>query len=228
VRTDDLIVDLVRGVHPVMPLAPPLVRLARWTAVVVPVAALGAVVIGLRGDVQTAVYEPVFLALAAVTLVMALLSAAGAFMLSVPGAERSPLLRVVPIVAGLVWAGAWVVLLAGGADPVGRVLALPVHVACVIEIAGVGVFAGWALVAMLRRAAPLQRDWSAALASLAAAGLGATATHFICPVDDPAHQLVGHVVVVMLASVVGVLIARRSLDWLGELNGARARMHTGN
>jgi hypothetical protein len=107
----------------------------------------------------------------------------------------------------------WIAQLAGGSDPVPRVLAMPVHVSCVLEIAGFGLLAGWPLVTMLRRAAPLQRDWSAALASLAAAALGATATHFICPVDDPAHQLVGHVAVVVLASAAGALMARRSLDW---------------
>ena len=212
-RTDELIVELARGVRPVRPLAAPMTRLARWTLAVVPVAALGALLIGLRADLQTVVDQPAFLALAAVALVMALSSAAGAFLLSVPGAERSPLMRVVPIVAGLAWAAVWIAQLAGGSDPVARVLAMPVHVSCVLEIAGFGLLAGWPLVTMLRRAAPLQRDWSAALASLAAAALGATATHFICPVDDPAHQLVGHVAVVVLASAAGALMARRSLDW---------------
>jgi hypothetical protein len=187
------------------------------------VAALGALLIGLRADVQNAVSQPTFLALAAMSLVMALSSAACAFMLSVPGAERSPLVRAVPIVAGLAWATAWVVLLAAGSDPLARVLAMPIHVACVLEIAGFGLLAGWPLLAMLRRAAPLQREWSAVLASVAAAALGATATQFICPIDDPAHQLVSHVAVVIVASMAGAAMARRSLDWLGDLRGARYR-----
>ena len=108
------------------------------------------------------------------TLGTALLSAAGAFVLSVPGAERSPLQRVVPLVAGGVWALALVVLLTTGGDPVRRVLALPFHWACLIEIAGLSIVPGWALFAMLRRAAPLRRAWSAALATLAAVALGAS------------------------------------------------------
>ena len=73
---------------------------------------------------------------------------------------------------------------------------------------------GWALFAMLRRAAPLQRAWSAALATLAAVALAAVATQIICPVDDPAHQLVGHALPVAFLSVCGAIVGRRWLNWL--------------
>ncbi len=159
-RTDELIVQLARAAGPVRPLPGPSVRLAGWTAAAVPVTALGVIVIGPRGDVWTAIYQPTFVALAVATLGTALLSAAGAFVLSVPGVERSPLQRAVPLVAGGVWALVLVVLLTTGGDPVQRVLALPFHWACLIEIAGLSVVPGWVLFAMLRRAAPLQRVWS--------------------------------------------------------------------
>jgi hypothetical protein len=55
-------------------------------------AALGVIVIGPRKDILTAIYQPTFVWLAMATLGTALLSAMGAFVLSVPGAERSPLL----------------------------------------------------------------------------------------------------------------------------------------
>ena len=215
-RTDELIVQLARAAGPVRPLPGPSVRLARWTAAAVPVTALGVIVIGPRADVLTAIYEPTFAGLAVATLGTALLSAAGAFVLSVPGAERSPLQRVVPLVAGGVWALVLVVLLTTGGDPVRRVLALPFHWACLIEIAGLSVVPGWALFAMLRRAAPLRRAWSAALATLAAVALAAVATQFICPVDDPAHQLVGHVLPVAFLSVWGAIVGRRWLNWLSR------------
>ena len=167
-------------------------------------------------DVWTAIDQPTFVGLAVATLGTALLSAAGAFVLSVPGAERSPLQRAVPLVAGGVWALVLVVLLTTGGDPVQRVLALPFHWACLIEIAGLSVVPGWALFAMLRRAAPLRRAWSAALATLAAVALAAVATQFICPVDDPAHQLVGHVLPVAFLSVWGAIVGRRWLNWLSR------------
>ena len=52
------------------------------------------------------------------------------------------------------------------------------------------------------------------LATLAAASLGAVATQFICPIDDPAHHLVSHFLPVLLLSGVGALAGRRWLDRL--------------
>jgi len=216
VRTEELIVQLAGAAGPVRPLPPPSVRLARWTAAALPVPALGVIVIGARADVLTAIHEPAFVGLAGVTLVTALLSAAGAFVLSVPGAERSPIQRIMPLAAGGAWALVLIRLLAMGGDSVRRVLALPIHWPCIIEIAGLGIVPGWALFAMLRRAAPLRRAWSAALATLAAVALSAAATQFICPIDDPAHQLVGHVLPVAFLAVVGAIGGRRSLNWAAQ------------
>jgi len=216
VRTDELIVQLARAAGPVRPLPGPSVRLARWTAAAASMTALGVIVIGPRADVLTAIYQPTFVALAVATLGTALLSAAGAFVLSVPGVERSPLQRAVPLVAGGVWALVLVVLLTTGDDPVQRILALPFHWACVIEIVGLSIVPSWVLFVMLRRAAPLRRAWSAAFATLAAVALAAVATQVICPLDDPAHQLVGHLLPVALLSLSGTIVGRRWLNWLRE------------
>jgi hypothetical protein len=159
-------------------------------------------------------YQPTFAGLAVATLGTALLSASGAFVLSVPGAERSRLQRIVPLVAGGVWALVLVLVLMSGGDAVRRVLALPFHWACLIEIAGLSIVPGWMLFVMLRRAAPLRRAWSAALATLAAVSLAAVATQLICPIDDPAHQLVGHLLPVVVFSVWGAIVGRRWLNWL--------------
>jgi hypothetical protein len=216
VRTDELIVQLARAAGPVRPLPGPSVRLAQWTAAAVPVAALSVIVIGPRVDILTAIYQPTFVGLAVATLGTALLSAAGAFVLSVPGAERSPLQRVVPLVAGGGWTLVLIVLLTTSGEPGRRVLALPFHPLCLIEIAGLAVVPGWVLFAMLRRAAPLRRAWSAALATLASVALSAAATQFLCPIDDPAHQLVGHVLPVAFLSVWGAIAGRRWLNWLSR------------
>ena len=102
-------------------------------------AALGVIVIRPRADILTVIHQPTFIGIAAATLITALLSAAGAFVLSVPGAERSPLQRVVPLLAGGAWALVLVVLLTAGGDPMRRLLALPFHWACLIEIVGLSV-----------------------------------------------------------------------------------------
>jgi hypothetical protein len=214
VRTDELIVQLARAAVPVRPLPGPSARLAGWTALVVPVTALSVAVIGPRVDVVTAISQPEFVAVAAATLATALLSAAAAFVLSVPGVERSPVQRAVPLAAAAVWALLLIVSLTSGDDPVQRVLALPFHWACLIEIAGLSIVPGWALFAMLRRAAPLRRTWSAALATLASVALAAVATQILCPIDAPAHQLVGHLVPVAFLSAGGAIVGRRWLNWL--------------
>ena len=213
-RTDELIVELARGAGPARPLAAPWARFAKWAAGALVVALLGAVAIGPRADLLAVVHHPAFIWLAALTLATGLFAAASAFVLSVPGAERSPLLRAGAIIACISWALVLVWLVSAGGDALRRVLALPIHVACILEIAAFSVLAGGPLFSMLRRAAPLQRSWSGALATLAAASLGAFATQFICPIDDPAHHLLSHFLPVMFLSGAGALAGRRLLDWL--------------
>lgn len=213
-RTDELIVALARAAHPVRPLARPSVRLVLWTAAVIPLTALTAVLIGLRRDVLVAMTEPVFMAIAATTLATALISAASALVLSIPGAERSMLQRTQPVLMAGLWALALVALLTIGGDALKRLLLWPLHWVCVIEIAALGIVPAWTLFAMVRRGAPLRRSWTGALAALAALALGAAATQFICPLDDPAHQFVGHLLPVAVLSMVGALAGHRYLNWL--------------
>ena len=161
-RTDELIVELARAAGPIRPLPRPSVRLAQWTAAVVPLTAVCVIVIGPRRDVLHAIQQLTFVGIAAATLATAVLSAAAAFVLSVPAGERSPLQRVVPLVALGVWVLVLAVMLTTEGDSARRLMALPFHWLCLIEIAGLGLVPGWALFAMLRRAAPLRRSWSGA------------------------------------------------------------------
>lgn len=223
-RTEELIVRLAREAGPVRPLDRPSARLAQWIALAVPLALLGIFVVGPRPDVLTSLHQPTYVALAVVTLLTALASAASALVSSVPGAERSPVQRAIPVLAGTLWAAGLIVLLAAGGDSVARIMALPIHAACVVEIAAFGLLPGWALLTLLRRAAPLQPTWSAALAALAATSLGAVATQIVCPVDDPAHHLVGHFLPMVVLAIGATFAGRRSLDWLqSSLHDAATR-----
>jgi len=221
VRTDELIVQLARAAGPVRPLPSPFRRLATWAALAVPITAIGVLVIHPRADVTAALQDPRFLARAVATLATAVLAAASAFILSVPGIERSPWQRAVPLLAGSVWTLILTAFLVGGQSPVARLVALPFNPPCIYQIVGFSVVPGVVLFAMLRRAAPLQATWSALLAALAAGALRAAGTQIICPVDDPAHQLVGHVLpVIVLTSIVGAA-GRRQLDWSSDSRTAR-------
>lgn len=213
-RTDEIIIQLARAARPVQPLPRPSMRLAQWTAAALPLAALGVFVVGPRADIVTSLQEPNYVVLACVTLLTALLSAAGAFTLSVPGAERCALQRSVPLLTGTIWAVVLIVLLSAGGDSLRRILALPIHLACILEIVAFGLLPGWALFTMVRRAAPLQPTWTAGLSALAAVALGALGVQIVCPIDDPAHHLAGHFMPTVVLAMCGTLAGRQSLDWL--------------
>ena len=212
-KTEELIVHLAGAAKPVQVLPRPSARFARWAAIAVTIAALAIIAIGPRADLANMIRQPAYVLFALATLSIAFLSAAAAFVLSVPGAERSRVQRVLPFAIAGMWGFGLLMLVREDGDLLRRVVALPIHVACILEIAGIGLVAGWALFRMLQRAAPLDATWSAASAALAATGIGAFATHIICPIDDPAHHLVGHFVPVLLLTIAGIAAGRRSLDW---------------
>jgi hypothetical protein len=99
---------------------------------------------------------------------------------------------------------------ASGGSSLSRIAAFPVHVGCVAQIVALSLIPGLALFTMLRRAAPLRLSWSAGLASLAAFAAAAAGTQFLCPINDPAHLLVGHAVPVAALALAGALIGSRA------------------
>jgi hypothetical protein len=207
VKTDELILELAKTAGPVTPLARPSIRLGRWAGMTTMVAALAVVAIGPRADLGAALARPAFMSSLLALLVAGVSAAASALTLSVPGAERSPRLRALPLAALVAWPMTWLVAMATGAADHARL----VHAGCVIEIAVLAVVSGWTLLAMLRRAAPLQPAWTAAIAAIAAVTVASAATQVICPIDDPAHQLLSHVLIAAAVGLGGFLIGR---GWL--------------
>jgi hypothetical protein len=211
VKTEELIVNLARASGPWTPLSPIRVRVIRWLLVSLGLCALTVMLIGARGDLARSLQDPAFLFFAIATLAAGLVAAAAAMTLSVPGAEVTPIWRILAVLLVTGWAVAWAAALVSGGDPGSRLAAFPNHWACVAEIVGLSVVSGWVFFAMLRRAAPLRRAWCAALAALASAALAATATQLICPIDDPAHHVVSHVAPVALLTGLGTLAGSRTL-----------------
>jgi len=211
VRTEDLIVTLAQESGPWTPLPPVRTRALRWLLLAAGLGAIAVASIGARTDLRLALQSAPYVWLAAFTLGTGLVAAAGAMTLSVPGAERTPILRIAAVTLALAWLFTLALRLAAGGDAWARLAALPNHWACVAEIVALSIASGWVLLAMLRRAAPLQTRWAAGLATLAAAAFGAAAVQLICPIDDPAHQIVSHVTTVLALVVVGTLAGRRAL-----------------
>ena len=207
-RTEDVIIRLVESVRPVRPLAPPIRRLGRWSAGAFAVTIIGVAIIGTRPDSAVVARQLPFLTLAGMIIATAVVAAAVTLVLAIPGAERSAIQRWAPLGFSGVWALMLVVSVLSAGSATDSILALPVHAGCVIQIAALALLPGWGLFTMVRNAAPLQRGWSAGLATLAAVSLAAAGTQFICPIDAPAHHLVGHFVPVAAFACVGA--------WFGQ------------
>ena len=209
-RTDELIVQLARSAKPIRPLPPPGVRALRWFIAAAVVVLAGIAAIGPRDDLGSALGQPVFLG-SLVALVLTLASgAAGAFILSVPGAERSAVQRALPLLAAAGWSAIWLMTVAAVSETAGQTTAA-IHAACVIEIVLGAVVTGGLLLMMIARAAPLRPVWAAALASLASMATGAVLAQILCPLDDAWHQLIGHVLIGVIVAGVGLLAGRRVL-----------------
>ncbi len=216
-KTEELIVQLAGSLEPVQPLASPAVRMVRWLALTLAVCVAGVLAIGARADLSSAITQPAFMALAVLAAGTAVAAAAATLMLAVPGSGRPHAQRAVPVLCSSAWALVLVAMIVAGGSAIARVAALPIHVACIAEIAGFAILPGWALFTMLRRAAPLDPTWSALLAALAATAMGAAATQIVCPIDDPAHHLVGHLVPMVVFTLCVVVVRRRSLMWWARL-----------
>jgi hypothetical protein len=213
VKTDLLIVELARDLRPVKPLSSPLLRFSRWLAAVMVVAALGIWLLGPRADLASAIANAVYDARFVLTVAAGIFAGAAAFVLSVPAAEHYRAQRIIPFAFASAWTLLLGFLLVGGGRGVERLLAFPVNWPCGYKILAFSVIFGSALLIGLRRAAPLEPTWTAALAALSSTALAAAATQLICPVDDAAHQIVGHVMPVTVLALVFTVIGFRALKW---------------
>ena len=178
-------------------LRPPSVRAVIWLAVVAATAAVLAVVADLPAVWHRLGGAPdMWLAVTGSTLTT-ILAAIAAFQLSLPDARRT--WALLPLPAALLW------IVASGVGCL-RTWFLPgTHVAdlseardCLIFIVGLAVPLSVLLIAMLRRAYPLQPALTALVAGLAAAAAAATLLNFFHPFDAAATDLTVHVFAVAI------------------------------
>jgi hypothetical protein len=113
------------------------------------------------------------------------------------------------------WAAAvvWRFAAAGGTWP--EFAAEPWHLACALRMLVLGAVPAAAAFVMIRRAAPLEPRWTAALASLAALALGALGAQLDCPLGTAAHTLVSHVVPLAVLTVMGIGLSGRLIARAG-------------
>ena len=138
-------------------------------------------------------------------LLIFVLSARSAFHLSVPGAERSAGARTLPILGLLVW----VSLVAAGHSPAAGD-PLPGW-PCVWRMACLAFLPAFAVLVMLRKAAPLRPGWTGWFALLSAGSLAILGTQIVCGRDDPRHVYLWHFGPLLAAGLIGIHLGRRFL-----------------
>lgn len=207
-RTEQLIAELATRASRVEPLRPPAVRFLAWAAVAIASAALGFAVFGPRRGLAIVITQPWFVASAALVIGTAAIAAMASLVLAVPGAERSPAMRVSAFTLLAVWfaLGATAVIRAGH----GLSDASDWYV-CFPRVIAIGLIPAWLLFLMLRRALPLRRVSAGALGALGAISVGSATIQFVCPLDVASHTFIGHFGPAATLCAIGAWLAPRLL-----------------
>jgi hypothetical protein len=221
VRTEDLIVALAADASRVVRLPSVTMRASRWMAAAATLTMLGVSLIGFRADLLMRIREVAFAREAALILAAGVLAAIAAFVLSVPGAERTGYQRLLPLPAVLAWVGALAERLAREGAPWAAVMTEPWHLACGAQILVLSLAPALAAFVMIRRAAPLQFGWTAFLSALAALAFATAGVQLACPIDPASHVLVSHALPLAVLTVLGAAAGAR---WLGGF-GLRATVY---
>ena len=204
-RDERLIRGLAADLKPVRRLPSPALRAAAWLAAVAAIAAGLAAFADLHAVWQRITAAPdMWLAVLGSTFT-AILAAIAAFELSLPDAPRA--WGLLPVPAAILWVAAsglgclrvWIV-------PDTHVASLSEARDCLIFIVALSVPLSVLLLAMLRRACPLQPGLTAAVGGLAVAAAAATLLNFFHPYDAAATDLAVHAAAVAL-----VIAANRAL-----------------
>lgn len=211
-QTEQLIERLAADLRPVRQLWAPWARAVVWLAVALPYVA--AVVWGKLAMVDPAQVgaDARFVVEQAATLATALAAAAAAFRSAVPGFDGRVLLApLVPLVLWLASVGHGCVQdwLEFGADG----LAIRPDWDCLPMAAVIGILPAAAIVAMLRRGAPLQPRLTLALAALAVASVANFGLQFAHARDASVMVLVWHLGAAAVLAALGGSLGARVLGW---------------
>jgi hypothetical protein len=210
VQTDRLILELSKQAKPVKRLPPVYQRCLCWLASALLCLGVGVALMGLRSDFAEKWMEFSFALQAALTLLVASLSAIGAFTLSVPSENKSALTRVAPLVALVCWL---IYLLVSLITSSRAKLSTGSGLVCAQDILILALPPAAMLFIMIHRAAPLMIKWTDVLISLSVAAFGALGTQLICRNDDLLHMMLWHVIPVLMIGALGAVLGQPLLRW---------------
>ena len=212
--TDELIVSLARSLQPVTPLGTPSVRLRRWLIAAASILAVTVAAVGLRRDIGMALTQWRMPADTAMLGLTAVLAAAAALRLSVPGEQAR--LQAAAMVLALTWvATVWwgVGFTSRGPQGLPGIIAMMGGSGwhCAAQQVLVAAMSGGALVALVLRGAAAERWPVALLTSVSAASVGALASEWTCASANALHWLVWHAGGSMLLVACGSILVAATL-----------------
>lgn len=215
-KTSDLIATLAGNLKPVRRLRPPVIRAAGWLMLAALVLALLTISQGIRPDLAQRLQDPAFAVSIAASLLTGVLAAIAAFQLSLPDRSRRWLL--LPLPALVVWLSnigyqclaQWVSI-----GPQGLTLGEAARCFATLVLSGLPL--SLALLVMLRYAAPLRPSSVAVTASLAVAGITATALSMFHVLDATALILMWNLGTALLFVGLGSLFGRRIFEWVAPM-----------
>ena len=211
-ETSDLIRQLTASAVPVRRLAPPWRRTAAWLAIALPYVALVVVLMSPRDDLARQWVDAQFQVELVSAVLTAILAAGAAFAMTVPGQSR--LIWMLPVAPLAVWLASlgrnciadW---LAQGPDG----LRLRIDWECLPPAFVAGIVPAVAMVAMLRRGAPLFPRATVAMGALAVAALANAGLQLYHDEDASLMVLVWHLGSVALLAALASWLGRFVLRW---------------
>ena len=207
-ETNELIRNLANQATPVRRLPSLSRRFGAW--VILSLFAI-TLLIGMKG-IQTPILErtgtPEFWVETFTLLCLFLFSTYAAFVLSVPGEEKSRLWRWMAFGGLLVWIGS--LILRYGEFSTGNLLEAfnSLALKCGVSLVIMSILPSLGLFWMLKKAAPLDHKWSGMFTLLSSAALAALILHLRCLEFHAGHLLVGHVIPPLVLALVGAFAGR--------------------
>lgn len=211
-NTEHLIAALAGDAGVVRPLRRPWRRTAAWAAAGLAYLTALILVMPVRGDLAIRLQDPRFMVEQIAALLTGVTAAAAAFCTIVPGYRRRVI--VVPLLFAAIWLGAVIVgVVQDAALSVPASVVFQADWGCVATILLGAAVPAVAMAVMIRRGAPLTPHRTAALAALAAAGLGNVGTCVFHPHDANLVILVWHCGTVLVLAAAAGLAGARLVRW---------------
>lgn len=213
ITTPDLIDSLATSAAPVRRLRPPLVRATLWLSFAAVILGLLAVSHGFRPDLAERLRQPMFAVGMAASLVTGILAAVASFMVSLP--DRSRLWLALPVPALLVWLSTisygcltdWVSI---GPDGI----RMGEAVRCFATLVLTSLPLSFAMLVMLRYAAPLRPSSVTMTGGLAVAAITATALSLFHSLDATVMVLVWNLGMAAVIVTLGAVFGQRMFAWI--------------